>query len=64
MKNIKVINNLKLRLSWGIVGNQAVWKNYAYGVTMTSSPTPGGQGFFPGNYSNPDLKWEKPMHTT
>lgn len=59
MKNIKVINNLKLRLSWGIVGNQAVWKNYAYGVTMTSSPTPGGQGFFPGNYSNPDLKWEK-----
>lgn len=59
MKSIKAINNLKLRLGWGIVGNQAVWKNYAYGVTMTSTPTPNGQGFYPGNYSNPDLKWEK-----
>lgn len=59
MKNIESISNLKLRLGWGIVGNQAIWQGYAYGVTMSSSATPSGQGFFPGNYPNPDLKWEK-----
>lgn len=59
MKNVEVINNLKLRLGWGIVGNQAIWQGYAYGVTMASSATPSGQGFYPGNYPNPDLKWEK-----
>lgn len=59
MKSVKAINNLKLRLSWGLVGNQAIWQGYAYGVTMSSSATPSGQGFFPGNFPNPDLKWEK-----
>lgn len=59
MKNIKAINNLKLRVSWGIVGNQSVWRGYAYGVTMASSPTPTGTGFYPSNFSNPDLKWER-----
>ncbi|NDV95120.1 TonB-dependent receptor [Dysgonomonas sp. 521] len=59
MKNIENISNLKLRLGWGGVGNQAIWQGYAYGVTMSSSATPGGQGFFPGNYPNPDLKWER-----
>lgn len=58
MKNIKAINNLKVRLGWGIVGNQGAG-GYAYGVTMASSPTPTGQGFYPGNFSNPDLKWER-----
>ena len=59
MEKIQAINNLKLRLDWGVVGNQAIWQGYAYGVTMSSSATPSGQGFFPGNYPNPDLKWEK-----
>lgn len=59
MKGIEAVNNLKLRFGWGIVGNQAIWKSYAYGVTMASSTTPSGQGFYPGNFSNPDLKWEK-----
>lgn len=59
MKDVKWINNVKLRLGWGIVGNQSIWQNYAYGVTMSSSATPTGQGFYPGNYSNSDLKWEK-----
>lgn len=58
MKNVKVINNLKLRLGWGIVGNQGAG-GYAYGVSMASTATPTGQGFYPGNYSNPDLKWER-----
>lgn len=59
MKGIKAINNMKLRLSWGIVGNQSIWRGYAYGVTMSSSPTPSGTGFYPSNFSNPDLKWER-----
>lgn len=59
MKSIEFINNLKFRLSWGVVGNQAIWQGYAYGVTMASSATPSGQGFYPGNFSNPDLKWER-----
>lgn len=59
MKSVESVNNLKLRLSWGIVGNQAIWQGYAYGVTMSSSATPNGQGFFPGNFPNPDLRWEK-----
>lgn len=59
LKDVTVINNLKLRLGWGIVGNQSVWQQYAYGTTMQSSATGMGQGYFPGNFSNPDLKWEK-----
>ena len=59
LKDVSVINNLKLRLGWGIVGNQSVWQQYAYGITMTSSATGIGQGYYPGNFSNPDLKWEK-----
>lgn len=59
MKGAKAVNNLKLRLGWGMVGNQSIWNDYAYGVTMSSTATPSGQGFFPGNFSNPDLKWEK-----
>lgn len=59
LKDVTVINNLKLRLGWGIVGNQSVWQQYAYGTTMQSSATGIGQGYFPGNFSNPDLKWEK-----
>ncbi len=59
MKGITAINNLKLRTGWGLVGNQGVWQGYAYGVTMKSSATGIGQGFYPGNYGNLDLKWEK-----
>lgn len=58
MKGIKVINNLKLRLGWGIVGNQNAG-TYAYGTTMKNSTTAWGTGYYPGNYSNPDLKWEQ-----
>lgn len=58
MKGIKAINNLKLRLGWGIVGNQNAG-TYAYGTTMKNSTTAWGTGYYPGNYSNPDLKWEQ-----
>ncbi len=58
MKGLTNLNNLKLRLGWGIVGNQNA-SNYAYGTTMKNTVTAWGTGYYPGNYANPDLKWEE-----
>lgn len=52
------LSNLKLRLGWGIVGNQGAG-SYAYGYIMKNTETAWGTGFYPGNYSNPELKWEE-----
>lgn len=51
------LSNMKIRLGWGLVGNQSVG-SYAYGVTMNSVATAWGTGYYSGNYANPDLKWE------
>lgn len=65
LKNVKVVSNLKLRLSWGVAGNAAVdpystlstvtngFKNY-YSFADVSS-----FGFVPGNLGNKELTWEK-----
>lgn len=58
MKNIEWLDNLKLRLGWGIVGNQKAG-SYSYGTIMKNSLSPWGTGYYPGNYANPDLKWEE-----
>lgn len=58
MKNVKEISNLKLRAGWGIVGNQNAG-TYAYGTTMKNTTTHWGTGYYPGNYSNPELQWEE-----
>jgi TonB-linked SusC/RagA family outer membrane protein len=58
LENITAVDNLKLRLGWGLVGNQSA-SSYAYGVTMSSAASIWGTGFYPGNFSNPDLQWEK-----
>lgn len=58
MKNYTMLDNLKLRLGWGIVGNQNAG-NYAYGTSMKNTTTAWGTGYYPGNYSNPNLKWEQ-----
>ena len=58
LKNIKWLNNLKLRLGWGLVGNQSA-DSYAYGVTMASAASIWGTGFYGGNYPNDKLKWEE-----
>ncbi|MBP3775697.1 MAG: TonB-dependent receptor [Prevotella sp.] len=58
MKKFEWINNLKLRLGWGIVGNQNAG-SYAYGTVMKNSSTAWGTGYYPGNYSNPKMKWEE-----
>lgn len=58
LRNVEWLNNLKLRLGWGIVGNQNAGA-YAYGTSMASSATIWGAGFYAGNYSNDKLKWEE-----
>lgn len=58
LKDVSAINSLKLRLGWGVVGNQ--WAgSYAYGVTMASAASIWGTGFYAGNYPNSELKWEQ-----
>jgi len=58
MKNVTWMDNLKLRLGWGIVGNQSAG-NYAYGTTMGNTNTAWGTGYYPGNFGNPKLQWEQ-----
>lgn len=58
LKNVTAIDNLKLRLGWGAVGNQSAG-SYAYGVAMASAPSIWGTGFYAGNYANANLKWEE-----
>lgn len=57
LKSNPTINNLKLRLGWGTVGNQNV-PNYAYTSTYSSVATNWGTGLLASNTPNPDLQWE------
>ena len=57
MQRLKAISNLKLRLGWGLVGNQSSG-SYAYGATMANTATAWGTGYYPGNFPNANLKWE------
>jgi TonB-linked SusC/RagA family outer membrane protein len=62
MKKQDAFSNLKLRLSYGITGNQEIGlynslptlsnTNYTFGRSVVT-------GFFPNKIPNPDLKWEK-----
>lgn len=51
------INNLKLRLGYGAVGNQSI-PNYAYTSIYVASATPFGAGLLAANTANPNLQWE------
>lgn len=57
MKNLPVIYDMKLRLGYGEVGNQAIG-NYLYGSALQTVTTPFGTGYRLQQISNPDLKWE------
>ena len=61
MKDIKVINLLKLRASWGMSGNDRI--GYSdYVSTFTTGNVAYGNtsqiAIYPTNYANSDLKWE------
>jgi len=64
MKNLKFINNLKIRAGYGVTGNQDIG-DYQYMATFTSAgvyPIEGSswyQSYGPSRNPNPDLKWEK-----
>ena len=58
LKDISWLSNLKLRLGWGLVGNQNAG-NYAYGATMGSVATVWGTGYVQSSFPNNELKWEK-----
>lgn len=62
MQNIKTISDLKLRLGYGIVGNQSIPVNSPYAqYALNSYVLNGGRsvGFSPNNIPNDNLQWEQ-----
>lgn len=57
MDDVSFIYDMKLRLGYGEVGNQAIG-NYLYGSSLLTVNTPFGTGYRMEKISNPDLKWE------
>lgn len=51
------LNNFKLRLGYGKVGNSNI-DTYRYGSGMQTVLTPFGTGYIPQNLANPNIKWE------
>jgi TonB-linked SusC/RagA family outer membrane protein len=58
LKEVEKIDNLKLRLSWGKVGNQN-FDNYLYVSKLRPVPTMNGTGFLAYDLANPNLRWEE-----
>lgn len=58
LKDHPAISDLKLRLGWGLVGNQNIPDNYAYLATYRTSTTNWGTGLIAQNTPNEDLRWE------
>lgn len=61
LEDSQVVNNLKLRASWGKTGNQEI-SNYAYSPNLGSGNVIFADTFssalFTSNFGNRDLKWE------
>ncbi len=63
MRDQEVISNAKIRLGWGLVGNQAIsnyqtLSQYSGSVYVNSSGSGYYNAYIISNMSNPDLKWE------
>ena len=63
IRNVKFINSLKLRASYGSVGNQAIGPYQSLSLSGTTQYVFGdggstATGVFPVSIANPDLKWE------
>jgi TonB-linked SusC/RagA family outer membrane protein len=57
LEDNKAISNLKLRLGYGLVGNDKI-PDFLYGSAMTALTTPLGTGYRVSQISNPSIKWE------
>jgi len=55
---VDAINDLKLRVSYGTVGNRLGISRYAAQDNVEFGSYPGGSATIPSNIGNPDLKWE------
>lgn len=62
LKDVKWLDNLKLRLGWGTTGNQNV-EDWAYTSMLANYTTTWGVGVLNANNANPDLKWETTYST-
>lgn len=58
----KVVNNIRLKAGWGVVGNQDI-AGFLYGSSLAAEPTGMGTGFRTARFPNPDLKWESATQT-
>ncbi|MCG6191126.1 SusC/RagA family TonB-linked outer membrane protein [Maribellus maritimus] len=58
MSDIEVINNLKLRASYGVTGNANIDLNQYQELLNFDSDYAGEGASYPGNFGNPDLTWE------
>ncbi|TAE68688.1 MAG: SusC/RagA family TonB-linked outer membrane protein [Bacteroidetes bacterium] len=59
MESISAINTLKLRGSYGILGNQAPLGDFARLANYANASYGGVSGFIPANSPNPNLQWEQ-----
>jgi TonB-dependent starch-binding outer membrane protein SusC len=60
MENVEVLNDLKLRVEYGLSGNSS---GAGYYAALYSVPTAAGTGYLSANFSNPYLKWENATTT-
>ena len=68
-QNVNLVNELKLRAGWGIVGNDQIGNNYAYlGLVGSGANYPIGgvvqPGTFPASISNSSIRWEETVQTS
>ncbi len=57
MKDITFVDDLKLRVEYGLTGNQSAGGNTIYSA-LTPISTQWGKGYLTGNIANPDFQWE------
>ncbi|MFD2969740.1 SusC/RagA family TonB-linked outer membrane protein [Sphingobacterium bambusae] len=63
MKEIPTINNLKLRGSWGVTGNQNIGNYASYSLYNGGNNYLGAPGFVPAVLGDINLKWETTQQT-
>ncbi|MFB3132275.1 MAG: SusC/RagA family TonB-linked outer membrane protein, partial [Rhodothermales bacterium] len=63
LQGVEAINDLKLRVGWGVTGNQEIGNLRSLSIFRAGSPAVFGNsevsGVAPSNFATPDLKWEE-----